>query len=105
MDKLISILLFLSCFAQNKSLEFSFQIPKDKIFIHRFEFNKEIKGVITLCECVKAKVFPDKDKYILEVKLDPKEIEKEKFSQEIILKDKDNHLIKLKLNFEILSPS
>jgi hypothetical protein len=109
MDKLkFLIILFIfflgNLYAEIKFLDFSFKVPKEEIFTHKFEFKEDIIEATPLCGCTEANVYKDKktSNSIVEIKFNPQGYKESKeVKQEVILKDKDNNIIRLILTFQI----
>ncbi|MDD5583915.1 MAG: DUF1573 domain-containing protein [Candidatus Omnitrophica bacterium] len=94
---------FFTCFFcnasnDNQGIEHDFgTIPSTHTVTHDFILNQEITNVVTLCECVKAKV--DKktaQSYVVHVEFDPREY-KGATAEEILLVNSSGERITLRI--------
>lgn len=101
-------LLFFSCFLcvaadNNASIEHDFgAIPSTHTVTHDFILNQEITNVVTLCECVKAKVEKKTaQSYVVHVEFDPREY-KGATAEEILLVNNSGERITLRIKAFVL---
>ncbi len=87
------------CYAQPKEKVVSFdfgEVSSKKVLSHRFVFEEKIVSVISLCECLKIDISKEKDKFMVDIKLDPYGYEG-KISLEGLLIKEDGNIIRLRI--------
>jgi hypothetical protein len=77
------------------------KISATKIVKQKYQFHEEIQSALSLCECVKTNVYKKEEPnlktiWIVNVEFDPRSYSGQ-VSEDILLLDKDNNLITLRL--------
>lgn len=98
---LLSVFLIahISIFAQEqgKTIEYDLgQVSQPEPVHRKYEIKEKIKSAVSLCECVKIKVIPDKGHSLLEIEFNPAGYHGQILEEIKLLDEKDN-LITLRI--------
>ena len=101
MVKLIFVVVYFlsSCFAQDldKVIEYDFgKVASATIVNSDFELQEQTKSVTSLCECLKVQLKEYQDKQMIQIEFNSLGYQGQ-FQQEILLVNKDDKVVRLKI--------